>query len=227
MPARTTLLPMCAFADERRRMIEMTLRATLTVFCLLSVFAAPALADQATDAMKKAEALYRQGQLGKSYRQLEEAAAEIAYKLTGDYAKTYPPAPKGWSVPPYQRSKQRIRRGLGRGILLIRHYRERGGKGIATVQLIADDRGLVAALAIALRNPRAVKRMKGKWVPIKDVGRAVVTYSESRQRGDIRLLYAKRFYLTITARHIPNRDFLVNLLSAWDFAGLRKASGVD
>jgi len=205
----------------------MTLRLSAAALCILCVSALPALADPATDAMKKAEVLYRQGKLGKAYLQLEEAATEIADKLSADYAETYPPAPKGWTVPPYKRSKQKIRRSLGRGILLIRHYRESGGKGIATVQMIADDRGLVAALVGALQNEATVKRMKGTWVNIKDAGRAIMTYSEDRNRGEIRLLYAERFYLTITARHIPNRAFLVNMLSSWDFAGLKKASGSD
>jgi hypothetical protein len=209
-------------------MIAMPLRRTAAAAVSILCFAgAPALADGTTDAMRKAEALYREGQFGKAYHQLEDAAADIAHRLSALYAKTYPAAPAGWSVPPYRLPKKEARRGIGRGVQLVRHYRQNRGRGIATAQLIADDRGLITALAGALQNPEAVKRMKGAWVPIKAVGKAIVAFDGERKRGDIRLLYADRFYITITARHIESRDFLIGLLAAWDFAGLRKASGLD
>ncbi|MDH3234924.1 MAG: hypothetical protein OEQ29_15495 [Alphaproteobacteria bacterium] len=205
----------------------MTLRTAAAVMCILCLVGAPALADATSDAIKKAQVLYRQGKLGKSYTQLEEAAAAILQRMATQYARTYAAAPAGWTLPPYTPSSKKIKRQLGRGILLIRHYRQNTGSGVATAQMIIDNRGVVAGLIDVLSNPATVKRMKGTWVPIAGGGKAIVTYNASRKRGDIRLLVARRFYITITARNIESRAFLTNLLSSWDFAGLRKTGGVN
>jgi hypothetical protein len=205
----------------------MTFRLASAVICVLCLNGAPALADAAADAMTKAQALYRQGQLGKSYTQLEEAAAEILHRLASLYAGTYAPAPAGWTLPPYKSSPKKIKRQLGRGILLIRHYRQTDGGGVATAQMIIDNRGVVAGLVDVLTNPATVKRMKGTWVSIAGIGKAITTYNASRKRGDIRLLVDRRFYISISASNIDSQAFLTNLLSSWDFAELRKAGGVD
>jgi len=204
----------------------MTLRHASAVICIMCLAGAPALADTATDAMKKAQTHYRQGQLGKAYRQLEEAAAEIMHRLASSYAKTYPAAPTGWTLPPHKSSAKKSMRGLGRGILLIRHYRQNAGGGVATAQMIIDDRGIVAGLIDVLSNPATVKRMKGTWVQIEGGGKAITTYNASRKRGNIRLLVARRFYISITASNIESRAFLTNLLSSWDFAGLKRTGGM-
>jgi len=207
--------------------MNMTLRHCCAAICILCLAGAPALADETTDAMKKAQAFYRQGNLGKAYKQLEEAAAEIMHRLATLYAKIYPAAPQGWTLPPHKSSAKKSMRGLGRGILLIRHYRQNAGGGVATAQMIVDDRGIVAGLIDVLSNPATVKRMKGTWVPIEGGGKAIVTFNEARKRGNIRLLVARRFYITITARNIESRAFLTSLLSAWDFAGLKKTGGMN
>jgi hypothetical protein len=205
----------------------MRFRTLSAAACVLCLAVAPAFADPTTDAMTKAQAFYRQGELGKAYKQLEAAAGEIAFRLAKQYSATYPPAPKGWTLPPDRSLEKRVKRQLGRGMQLIRHYRQTEGKGIATAQLIADDSGLVAALVKSLSDPTTVKRMKGEWVEIKNGGKAIVEYYSSRNWGTIRLLVSRRFYVTITARHIESRSFLVNLLSSWDFAALKKASGAN
>lgn len=205
----------------------MTFRNAAAVMCIVCLAGAPALADATTDAMKKAQALYRQGKLGKSYTQLEEAAAAILHRLVTQYAKTYAPAPAGWTLPPHKSSSRKIKRQMGRGILLIRHYRQNAGGGVATAQMIIDDRGVVAGLIDVLSNPATVKRMKGTWVQIEGGGKAITTYNASRKRGNIRLLVARRFYISITASNIESRSFLTNLLSSWDFARLRKTGGLD
>jgi hypothetical protein len=154
----------------------MILRTLSAAACVLCLTVAPAFADPTTDAMTKAQAFYRQGELGKAYKALENAAGEISFQLAKQYAATYPPAPNGWTLPPDKSLEKRVKRQLGRGILLIRHYRQTGGKGIATVQLIADDSGLVAALVKSVSDPATVKRMKGEWVEIKNGGKAIVEY---------------------------------------------------
>jgi hypothetical protein len=203
----------------------MLFRTVSAAACMLCLAVAPAVADPTTDAMKKAQAFYNKGELGKAYKQLEAAAGEISFRLAKQYSATYPAAPNGWTLPPDNTLEKRVKRQLGRGILLIRHYRQTGGKGIATAQLIADDRGIVAALVESLNNPATVKRMKGEWVEIPGGGKAIVEFYPARNWGTIRLLVSRRFYITITARHIEGKSFLVNLLSAWDFAALKTASG--
>jgi hypothetical protein len=203
----------------------MLFRILPAALCALCLAAAPVLADPTTEAMKKAQTFYRQGELGKAYKALETAAGEISVRLAKQYAATYPPAPNGWTLPPDKSLEKRVKRQLGRGILLIRHYRQTGGKGIATAQLIADDRGIVAALVESLNNPATVKRMKGEWVEIKGGGKAIVEYYPARNWGTIRLLVSRRFYITVTARHVESKAFLVTLLSSWNFAALKKASG--
>jgi len=203
----------------------MLIRTVSAALCALCLSAAPVSADPTTDAMKKAQAFYRQGELGKAYKALEAAAGEISFRLAKQYAATYAPAPKGWTLPPDKSLEKRVKRQLGRGILLIRHYRQNGGKGIATAQMIADDSGVVASLVETLSNPETVKRMKGEWVEIKGAGKAILEYYPSRKWGTIRLLLHRRFYISITAQRVENKAFLVNLLSSWDFAALKKASG--
>lgn len=74
----------------------MPLRRFSAAIFVLAFAAAPALADDTAAAIRKAEKLYRQGNLGKAFDELEEATTLVARQLSVQYAKTFPPAPSGW-----------------------------------------------------------------------------------------------------------------------------------
>lgn len=204
-------------------------RAVICVLALAAapwLAAAPAAADDTTEAIRRAESFYKQGKLGEAFTQLEEAATLVARRLSAEYARTFSPTPAGWRAEAAQYStKGKV--WIGRGLSVRQNFFEKDGKGVLTAQLIVDDQGIIEAIRRIKSAPAHAKAAKRTLVPVAGAGDAFVKFDQSRGVGDLYVFVAGRFYITITGQRVENRAFLTNLLSAWDFAGLKRAAGVD
>jgi hypothetical protein len=185
-----------------------------------------AVADETTTTIRKAETLYRQGKLGKAFTRLEEAATLVGRKLAAEYAKTFPPALPGWRAEGVQSStKGRVR--IGRGLSIRQNFFEKGGKGVLTAHLIVDDQGIIAAIKALKPAPQHAKRVKRSMVPVKGAGTGFVKFDGARGVGDVYIFVADRFYITVSGHDLANERVLTGFLASWNFAGLKRAAGID
>jgi len=202
-----------------------------TSICLLTLVAVSALstqaalADNTTTAIREAETHYRQGNLGKAFTQIEEAATLIARRVAARYAKTFPAAPSGWTAKPVSASIDGKRR-AGRGVILTRKYSENGGKGAMTAQLFVVGNPALASVIRGLKGAEA-RRTKRSIVPIDGAGDGFVKFDETRRTGNIFIFTGRAIYITIHARNIESRASLIRVLSAWNFAALKKMTSTN
>lgn len=192
---------------------------------LILPLSSPAVADEATDAMKRADGFYRRNELGKAYKQLENAAAVIARRLSDRYAKAFPSAPAGWRAEPVA-STARTKVQLGRGMVLSQLFTT-AGKGVARVQMIADDRGIIAGMIENIQRLNKSGRRTSAPIAIEGGGTAYLHYKAGARTAFIGLLVERRFYITVRANRVADPDKIVtSLLAGFDYAALRKAGGL-
>lgn len=204
----------------------MTIHRIGAAFFVLLLATVPALADETTDALKRAKASYRHGNMSKTYAQLEAAATLIVRRLSEQYAKTLPPAPQGWRAEPVSfRTKGKHR--IGRGLVLRRNYFEKGGRGVATVQVNIDQQNLIESAKSRGSNKKHAAAARRTLVPVKGAGHGFIKFDRSRGVGNIYAYVSNRIYITVTARNIKSQDFLTRLLSNWDYAGLKRTAGLN
>lgn len=203
----------------------MTLRRSLVAACLVCLTTTPAFADKATDAMDKAKALYEQGDLGKTYTELQIATSLVGRKLTALFARTFPAAPDGWKTRK-TRSSNRAGVMMAQGFVMNRRYTQDGGRGRVNAQLIIDN-PMITAMAGMFSNPAMAARMNYDRVQIEGGGEAWVKYEEDRKRGEVVLVLAGRVFIKLSGRNIESQDILSKLISTWDFAVLKKTVGLQ
>ena len=193
--------------------------------CILVMATAPAFGDQTSDSIKKADALYNQGRLGKAYTELENAAASIARQLEGRFAKTFPAPPKGWAARP-AKSPIKGKRKLGYGIRLHRNYSKTEGRGAVKTQLIVDDQSLIVRMARYRSNPASLKRQNYKRISVPGGGEAFIRFHKASKVGDVFVVMADRIYISIFAQRVDDPAIMTKLLSQWDYALLKRLAGV-
>lgn len=204
----------------------MKLRRHLVAVCLLSLSVTPAFADKATDAIDKAKALYEQGNIGKAYSELQIATTFVGRKLRVLLEKTFPATPAGWKTRPTRSNNQAGLFMMSQGFTMTRRYRQDGGRGQVTAQLIVDN-PMITTMAGLFSNPAMATRMNYDRQQIDGVGEAWVKFQDQRKRGEVVLVLAGRIFIKITGRNIENADVLVKLISTWDIASLKKHIGMS
>jgi len=192
-----------------------------SAICILVFAASPSLGDETSDTIKKADALYNQGRLGKAYTELENAAASIARQLEGRFAKTFPAPPKGWAARP-ARSPVSGKRKLGYGIRLHRNYSKTESRGVVKTQLIVDDQSLIVRMARYRSNPKSLARQNYRRISAPGGGDAFIRFHKGRKVGDAFVLIADRIYISIFAQRVDDPAIMTTLLSQWDYARLKK-----
>ena len=209
----------------------MTIRQLMLAFCILAVAPGAARADEATDAMRNARALYGKGDLGGAYARIEDAAAAIARIYSVRYARTFPRAPQGWRAGAVE-STAATKKHLGRGMQLSRTYRQTGGPGIVKATLIVDSSGLVATLIENLKKRGAGVHNGATPVSIRGAGTAYLVTMQKGRYATLSILVDRRYYIKVsTNRMDPSQatrpqDVVKTVLEGWNFAALRKAGGL-
>ena len=203
----------------------MIFRPLTVAVCILAFSAPAALADKVTDAIDKSTSLYTSGDVGKAYSELQLAVTLMGRRLTAAYLKTFPTAPDGWKA---RRARSTNQSALlaGQGFILNRRYRQDGGRGSITAQLIVDN-PMITAMSGVFSNPAMAARMQYDRVTIDGVGEAWVKFEEGRNRGEAVLVIAGRIFIKLTARNIENRDVLVTMIKGWDVAAVKKTAGMS
>lgn len=114
---------------------------------------------------------------------------------------------------------------FGGGAVISRSYREEGGRGTVDAQLMVDN-PMAQGMAAIFANPALLAAQPD--IERVRVGRdnAMLKWEAPRSAGEITLLIGGRVVARLEGRDLPGKEFLVDLLKAWDLARVREIAGI-
>lgn len=195
---------------------------SMILVALAMTLAAPAAhAEKVLDSMRKAETAYKDGRLSTASRELQYALGALGKALADAYTGTVPDAPDGWTAQNPRGRAQAIG-AMGYGVTVERRYREDGGRGTATAQLIVDN-PMIQAMGAMFANPALAQNAGYDRLQVQGQ-EAMIRFQEDRNRGEVVMLFAGRVFLKVEARNIDSEDVLEALAQGWDIAKIREVA---
>ena len=144
---------------------------------------------------------YKDGQYTDAAGSLDYAAQLIRQKKGGELTSLLPEALKGWKADDAT-SQAAGAAMMGGGITVERSYHK--GSSKVTIQVISDS-PLMQGVMMMLSNPMFASSDGGRLERISGQ-KASVKYNENNERGDIKIVVANRFLITIEGRKVAKDD---------------------
>ena len=171
----------------------------LVVFCLFLV--SPVFADDVTDSVKEALKYYERGEYSEAAGNLEYAAQLIRQKKGGQIQAVLPKPLSGWQA---EESSSQAFGGamMGGGVSAERTYFKDNSS--VTVKIVTDS-PMLQGFMMMFSNPMYATAEGGK---LEKVGgqKAIVKYDREYREGDINLVVAHRYLVTIEGSDVTKED---------------------
>ncbi len=160
-------------------------------------------ADEVEEAVKEGLQYYQDGDFSSAAGSLEYAAQLIRQKKGGELEAFLPEPLPGWTAE--NTSSQAMGASLfGGGVTAERSYNKEDSS--AMVQIVTDSPMLQGVLMM-LTNPAVATTDGGRLKKINGQ-KAVVKYDQQRRSGEILVVVANRFLVTIEGSDISQEDLL-------------------
>ena len=168
-------------------------------------------ADDVTDAINEGLQYYNSGEYTDAAGSLDYAAQLIRQKKGSDLTSLLPAPLAGWTAEEAV-SQAAGAAMLGGGITAEREYHK--GESRITIQFITDS-PVMQSVMMMFVNPMFASSDGGK---LERIGgqKAIVKYDASGKSGDIKIVVANRFLVTVEGREVP-KDDLVAYVKAIDY----------
>ena len=188
--------------------------AAISILSLsLLIFSGPVLADDITDSINEALEYYKNGEYTEAVSNLNYAAQLIQQKKGGSLESFLPEPLKGWKA--QETTSQAAGAGMFGGVTAEREYT----KDDASVSVtIVTDSPMLQGMAVMFSNPAFAVSDGGKLEKIAGQ-RAIVKYSSADNGGDIQIMVANRFLVSVDGRDVSKSD-LKNYAAAIDYKQL-------
>jgi hypothetical protein len=194
-----------------------SLRFFITLFVGVSIFTSGAVwADEITDSIDEAIEYYKEGDFVEAANSLDYASQLIRQKRSGNLEAFLPEPLDGWSAEDVK-SKAVGAGYLGGMISANKKYRK--DQSSVTIEIITDSPAL-QSMVMMFSNPAYASADGGKLTKIKRQ-KAIIKYTPSRKDGEINIVVAKQYLVTIKGRKVEESD-LVDYASAIDYQKLKK-----
>ena len=194
-----------------------SLRCLITLFIGVSIFISGAVwADEITDSIDEAIEYYKEGDFVEAANSLDYASQLIRQKRSGNLEAFLPEPLAGWSAENVK-SKAVGAGYLGGMISANKKYRK--DQSSVTIEIITDSPAL-QSMVMMFSNPAYASADGGKLTKIKRQ-KAIIKYTPSRKDGEINIVVAKQYLVTIKGRKVEESD-LVDYASAIDYQKLKK-----
>ncbi len=194
-----------------------SLRFLITLFVGVSIFTSGAVwADEITDSVDEAIEYYKEGDFVEAANSLDYASQLIRQKRSGNLEAFLPEPLAGWSAEDVK-SKAVGAGYLGGMISANKKYRK--DQSSITIEIITDSPAL-QSMVMMFSNPAYASADGGKLTKIKRQ-KAIIKYTPSRKDGEINIVVAKQYLVTIKGRKVEESD-LVDYASAIDYQKLKK-----
>ena len=198
------------------RMSKIFRMCFITLFISSSFFiSGAAFADEITDSIEEAIEYYKEGNYVEATSSLDYASQLIRQKRSGKLEAFLPEPLAGWSAEDVK-SKATGAGYLGGMISTNRKYRK--DQSSVTIEIITDSPAL-QSMVMMFSNPAYATADGGKLTKIKRQ-KAIIKYRPSRKDGEINIVVAKQYLVTIKGRKVEESD-LVDYASAIDYKKLK------
>lgn len=194
-----------------------TTRYLAALFIGVSILISGAVwADEITDSIEEAIEYYKEGNFVEAVNSLDYASQLIRQKRSGNLESFLPEPLAGWSAEDIK-SQASGAGFLGGMISAKREYKK--DKSSVTVEIITDSPALQSMVMI-FSNPAYASADGGKLSKINRQ-KAIVKYHPSRKSGELNIVVAKKYLVSVKGRNI-NKNDLVDYASAIDYKKLKK-----
>ncbi|HHB76296.1 MAG TPA: hypothetical protein ENK84_07110 [Desulfobulbus sp.] len=172
--------------------------------------------DDVLATIEQAVKQYKAGDLAGAASNVDYAAQLIRQKKSEKMKALLPPPLAGWQAG--EASAQAMGTAVfGGGVTVSRKY----GKGSSTVEVeIVSDSPVLQSVMMMLNNPMFAGAGGGTLETIKGQ-RAIVKYNKGNHSGDVNIVVAGRFMVTVKGQRVDRAD-LVAYAGAVDYQGLTK-----
>ncbi len=184
-------------------MLEKTvLRILLAVAIVLS--AQPLLAeDNVLSTIKEAIRQYQAGDYTGASSNLDYASQLVRQQKSEKMKGLLPAPPAGWQAG--EASAQALGAAiLGGGVTVSRDYTK--GSSVVSVEIVSDSPVLQSVL-VMINNPMFAGAGGGKLETVKGQ-RAIIKYEKSKTSGELYIVVASRFVVTIKGRQVTKEELL-------------------
>ncbi len=159
---------------------------------LLMTVSSIAYADDVTDSIDEALDAYKEGEYSAAVESLNYASQLINQKKGGKLSSLLPEPLDGWTAKTSKSSASGAAM-FGGGITAERKYVK--GDNNVSIEIVADS-PLIQSMMMMFSNPMYATSDGGKLEKIKRQ-KAIVKFNPDNKRGDIKIVVAKRFLVTI------------------------------
>jgi hypothetical protein len=171
----------------------------IAVAMLTLVFAGYAYADEVTDAINEALQQYKSGNYSEAMNNLNYASQLVGQKKGGNLQSFLPNPLQGWTA---EDAKSEAAQMYGGGVIAERRYRK--DESSVSIRIITDS-PMLQGMMMLLSNPMMATSDGGKMVKIGGE-KAIVKYNASKKRGDINIVVANRFMVTVEGKKVELED---------------------
>lgn len=196
------------------RRLSFTAISILLLSLFMSAVSQPAFADDVADSINEALKLYQKGDFADAVQSLEYAAQLIRQKR-GQQLEAFLPKPgPGWKAE--EAKSQGVGSAIfGGGIVAERSYTK--GKSRVNVKIITDS-PMMQAMMMMFSNPLMATSDGGKLERVNGE-KAIVKYKPDRKDGEINLVIASRFLITVQGNDVDRED-MISFAQGIDFKKL-------
>lgn len=175
--------------------------AGLAITFLLIIFSTLVYADDVKDSIKEALEYYDEGDYSGAVESLNYATQLIQQKKSENLTSFLPEPLDGWAAE--KSTSQAVGAAMfGGGVTAERRYTKDDRK--ITVQIVTDS-PMLQSMMMMFSNPMFASSDGGKMERIKRQ-KALVKYDPSTEQGEIQIVVAKRFLVTINGNNVSKDD---------------------
>ncbi len=180
--------------------------STMTVaaaFLFMSMVSSPVLADDVTDSINEGLKQYSNGEFADAVQSLDYASQLIRQKKGGQLETLLPAPIPGWKAE--DAKSQAIGSAMfGGGVTAERSYAK--GDSRVNVKIITDS-PMMQGMMMMFSNPMMLTSDGGKLEKINGE-KAIVKYSNDNKDGNINMVIAGRFLITVEGNDVARQDLI-------------------
>ncbi len=183
--------------------LPISILTVAAAFLFMSVVLSPVLADDVTDSINEALKQYGNGEFADAVQSLDYASQLIRQKKGGQLEAFLPKPIAGWKAED-AKSQAMGSAMFGGGVTAERSYVKDNSR--VNVKIITDS-PMIQGMMMMFSNPMMATSDGGKLEKINGE-KAIVKYSNENKDGNINLMVAGRFLITVDGDDVARQDLI-------------------
>jgi hypothetical protein len=183
--------------------LSISIMTVAAAFLFMPITSSPVLADDVTDSINEALKQYNNGEFADAVQSLDYASQLIRQKKGGQLEAFLPAPVPGWKAE--DAKAQAIGSAMfGGGVTAERSYVK--GASRVNVKIITDS-PMMQGMMMIFSNPMMATSDGGKLEKINGE-KAIVKYSNDNKDGNINMVIAGRFLITVEGNDVARQDLI-------------------